>query len=148
MDSLKRQLWVAGRTTRGAYAVAIIILMAVSFFSHLLAQAVAYAIPWVFPYVGSVAIIAEFVVAWLMIAVSARRFHDLGRTGWWQLLPFALVIGCLALAEPSWATALGLGDIAMEVAQVVALAIYLGFLLALGLVRGDPGPNRFGPSPA
>ncbi|MEM6867216.1 MAG: DUF805 domain-containing protein, partial [Cyanobacteria bacterium P01_C01_bin.121] len=31
------------------------------------------------------------------IAVTTRRLHDTGRSGWWQLLWFALLIGWIVL---------------------------------------------------
>jgi uncharacterized membrane protein YhaH (DUF805 family) len=49
------------------------------------------------------------------LALSARRFHDLGRTGWWLLIGLT-----------------GIG----------ALVIFFWFM-----VKGDAGPNRFGPDP-
>jgi len=49
------------------------------------------------------------------IAVSVRRFHDLGRTGWWLLIGLT-----------------GIGT----------LVIFFWFM-----VKGDAGPNRYGPDP-
>ena len=31
------------------------------------------------------------------IAIGARRLHDVGKSGWWQLLYFALIIGWIPL---------------------------------------------------
>lgn len=49
------------------------------------------------------------------IAVAARRFHDMDRTGWWLLIGFT-----------------GIG----------AFIVFFWFM-----VKGTPGPNRFGPDP-
>lgn len=31
------------------------------------------------------------------VSVGARRLHDIGRSGWWQLLLFAIIIGWIVL---------------------------------------------------
>ena len=53
---------------------------------------------------------------WMLLASHAKRWHDLGRSGWWQL---------------------------------VALIPFGGFYVVImcGFVRGDTGPNRYGPDP-
>lgn len=55
---------------------------------------------------------------WLVVAANGRRLHDLGRSGYVQLIAVVPVIGS------------------------VVLLFWLGFL------AGEPGPNRFGRSPA
>ena len=52
---------------------------------------------------------------WPYFAVGAKRCHDRGRSGWFQLIWLIPVVG------PFW------------------------LLCELGLVIGTPGPNRFGP---
>jgi len=63
-------------------------------------------------------IIFVIVVAyfWMLLASHAKRWHDLGRSGWWQL-----------------------------VALIPFGGIYV--LVMCGCVRGDTGPNRYGPDP-
>ncbi|MGI9403439.1 MAG: DUF805 domain-containing protein [Hyphomicrobium sp.] len=57
-----------------------------------------------------------FVVGlWITIAISIKRFHDRGKSGWWWLIMFIPLIG------PIW------------------------WLIELGFLRGDPGPNAYGP---
>lgn len=70
------------------------------------------------------------------IALTARRLHDTGRSGWYQILPLA---GFIPLA---------LGVIA-DVPALMILSIVgylgLGILLLVWLCqRGDSQPNRFG----
>lgn len=62
---------------------------------------------------GFVIAVAYF---WMMIASHAKRWHDLGRSGWWQL-----------------------------VALIPFGGIYV--VVMCGFVRGDTGPNRYGPDP-
>lgn len=54
---------------------------------------------------------------WPALAVSVKRWHDRDFSGWWALVVFVPVIGWL------WA------------------------LVANGLLRGTPGPNRYGAVP-
>ena len=51
------------------------------------------------------------IVGW---ACSARRYHDRGKSGWWQLIQFIPLIG------PIW------------------------MIIELGMLSGDSGSNRFG----
>ncbi|MDB5559652.1 MAG: hypothetical protein JWQ36_2586 [Enterovirga sp.] len=51
------------------------------------------------------------------LAVSVKRWHDRDKSGWWVLVIFVPLVGWL------WA------------------------LIENGLLRGTPGPNRFGPDP-
>ena len=147
MEPWARQIWVAGRTTRRTYAITTLLLLAGGWFGHLLAEAIGRAMPWLMPDVATVAYVAQLALAWLLLTVAARRLHDFGRSGWWQLGVYAVMIGCMAISEPNWADALGIGEIAAGLAELAAYVIYLGFLVALGLIRGDPGPNRFGSGP-
>ncbi len=62
--------------------------------------------------------IVSLLLAWPTIAISAKRWHDRNRSGWWVLVVLVPVLGWV------WA------------------------LLDNGFVRGDRGPNRFGPPPA
>ncbi|MDP9046242.1 MAG: DUF805 domain-containing protein [Pseudomonadota bacterium] len=55
------------------------------------------------------------VLLWPCTAVSVKRWHDRDKSGWWALVYLVPVIGVV------WT------------------------LIANGLLRGTPGPNRFGP---
>ena len=61
--------------------------------------------------------LSTLLVAWPGVAVSVKRWHDRGKSGWWMLINLVPVIGTL------WT------------------------LVECGLLRGTPGPNRFGPDP-
>lgn len=60
----------------------------------------------------------NLMLIWPLVAVSVKRWHDRGKSGWWLLVTLVPLVGWL------WA------------------------LVENGLLRGDAGPNRFGKPPA
>ncbi|HEX2174400.1 MAG TPA: DUF805 domain-containing protein [Nocardioidaceae bacterium] len=90
------------------------------------------------------------------LAVTARRLHDTGRTGWWMLLPVGpllatIVVGFVAAfatvfgpdADDTAATAL---VVLLVLCLLTTLATLITLLVFLCL-DSNPGPNRYGPSP-
>jgi uncharacterized membrane protein YhaH (DUF805 family) len=61
--------------------------------------------------------VVELLLLWPALAVSIKRWHDRGRSGWWVLIVLVPYIGWL------WA------------------------LVENGFMPGTPGPNRYGPPP-
>jgi uncharacterized membrane protein YhaH (DUF805 family) len=59
-------------------------------------------------------VIVNLLVLWPAIAICVKRWHDRDKPAWWVLVVFVPVIGWL------WA------------------------LIENGLLRGTPGPNRYG----
>ena len=70
---------------------------------------------------GIVGNIVAFLVmvagVWIGLAAGVKRFHDRGKTGWWVLIALVPVIGGL------W------------------------YLIECGFLRGNVGPNAYGPDP-
>jgi len=62
-------------------------------------------------------VIATIFFIWFGLAMSVKRWHDRGKSGWWN------VINAIPLFGNLWA------------------------LVELGFLRGTRGPNRFGPDP-
>lgn len=60
-------------------------------------------------------LILQIAIFYLWLAACAKRFHDLDKSGWWTLVSFIPIVG------PIW------------------------IFVELGLKRGTPGDNRFGP---
>jgi uncharacterized membrane protein YhaH (DUF805 family) len=107
---------------------------------------------WI-PLVGQViGLIAVF--AW--VCLCTKRLHDMGRSGWWQLVPIvlgpvmiigsALSIGIGAIlgeiTNTDWAALAGVGGLLVSVA--IAFLAVAGFTLWLGVAGGQPGENRYG----
>jgi uncharacterized membrane protein YhaH (DUF805 family) len=106
-------------------------------------------------------IIISIAMIYPNVCVTAKRLHDMGRSGWLMLVPWAVSTVAFMVAMFSGGAALmgaaaggsGGGMASMAglgvalVAGCVALLVGLGFLLWVGLSKGEPGDNRFGPPP-
>ena len=104
------------------------------------------------PLIGGVIALAALIPS---IAVTSRRLHDIGKTGWWQLLFWIASI----IAWSASISFLFLGLYASEegdssgflfllsgVALVVAIAV-IAIAIKWFVRKGDEGPNKYGPDP-
>lgn len=64
-----------------------------------------------------VGIVAYVAIFWMGLAVSIKRWHDRGKSGWWIFIAWIPIIGSI------WA------------------------LVETGFLEGDPGDNQYGPNP-
>jgi uncharacterized membrane protein YhaH (DUF805 family) len=72
------------------------------------------------------------------LAVTARRLHDRGHSGWWQMLDVPLlVIATFELREPLIVALIGI---------MVGMVCSLILLIVL-VIDGIPEPNRWGVNP-
>jgi uncharacterized membrane protein YhaH (DUF805 family) len=79
-------------------------------------------------------------ICYSKLAVSAKRFHDRGKSGWTALFPLAPV-PILIASELLQNELFGLFG------KLFSFGIEIWFLVELGFLRGDIGRNRFGPDP-
>ena len=97
---------------------------------------------------GWIPIIGQLIglaAAWAGIALSWKRCHDVGRSGWWTFLPVApllamvvvLIIDIASKSSGSGTVILGL----------ITFACYVWIFFAIYVRRGERGPNRFGSDP-
>jgi uncharacterized membrane protein YhaH (DUF805 family) len=111
--------------------------------------------------IGVVGTVASLLLLLPSLAVTARRLHDTGRTGWWMLLP---VIPLLATAVVGFAavftiafSAASTGNDISNAWPLATLALFIASgLLALGALvtllvflclDSKPGANKYGLSP-
>jgi uncharacterized membrane protein YhaH (DUF805 family) len=115
------------------------------------------------PLVGQ---LLAFAMIWSWICLFTKRFHDLGQSGWWQLLPFGLwmltfivglfVLGAAAFAAAfayagSWDTtawlSLGSAGLGFGVVAAAAALSHLLMILFLGVAPSQSSTNRYGHPP-
>jgi uncharacterized membrane protein YhaH (DUF805 family) len=102
----------SGRISRKTYWLAVLPLCVVAIAERVIPMALGPVAPgWriVFGLVG-------LGLAYVTLAVSAKRWHDRDKSAWWVLLGFVPIVGQI------WS------------------------LVELGFLRGTPGANRFGPA--
>lgn len=112
---------------------------------------------WI-PLLGTLLSIA---LIWPNLAISVKRLHDMGQSGWLIVIPWiagiggviaafmtvgvaALTSGYVNTDDPAAVLAI-IGPM-FGILGIVAL-IQLGFLLWIGISDGQRGDNRFGPDP-
>jgi uncharacterized membrane protein YhaH (DUF805 family) len=84
------------------------------------------------------------VLFWPRVAIQTKRLHDMGLSGWLQLLPVgltALAYGFAAAGAPLLIS-VGAGTLLLATG-----AINLAFFIWLAATAGKTGPNRFGDDP-
>lgn len=78
------------------------------------------------------------------LAITAKRWHDRGKSSWWLLLNIPLVIGRMTVpvGDPSLA---GQPSILQAATSFAALACGLWILVECGFLKGTDGENQYGP---
>jgi uncharacterized membrane protein YhaH (DUF805 family) len=116
---------LAGRTGRGQFIGALITLLSVFAFYHLLVP-------------GRNSQWVQLVLLFPAIVLHARRLHDMGRSAWPLLVPAALIVATF------WLYLYVPGAQAKGIVAMVALIASAGFV-GWGLMgKGQAEANRFG----
>ncbi len=96
---------------------------------------------------GAVAeLIGGFVVLYPWLAISVKRLHDRGRTGWW-CVPFIALQFIVNILELLGLSIRYSSNLAGWAFSLVTLALGVVYLIDLGILKGTPGPNQYGPDP-
>ena len=90
------------------------------------------------------------------LAITSRRLHDIGKTGWWQLL-FVLVIFFTTFATLGFIIFVGFAnasgenkDFPIPAALIAVVGVIIVFFVIAGWIvwmarPGQIGPNKYGP---
>ena len=105
---INRAKFWAGIAATWAISIGLWILIGMAFAANVSA---------IYVFVSLVAIAGYVGIIWMGLAISIKRWHDRGKSGWWVL------IGLIPLIGPIWA------------------------LVETGFLEGDPGDNQYGPNP-
>jgi uncharacterized membrane protein YhaH (DUF805 family) len=89
------------------------------------------------------------------MALSVRRLHDLNRSGWWTLLPFAVLgfVGFYMVVEATGLENQDMNGFANLIEKdavlfIGAIVFSLAFGAWIAFTRGSVGSNGFGPEPS
>ncbi len=100
-----------GRINRAKFWIGYAAVWIITFVVMMLAAAINSSIVWL------LAFLVYLGTLWIAIAVSIKRWHDRGKSGWWILISLIPIVG------PLWA------------------------LIETGFLEGDKGDNQYGPDP-
>jgi uncharacterized membrane protein YhaH (DUF805 family) len=142
---LQTYVWGNGRVSRKPYWMVVAWVFGISILAGFMEGLTRHA-PNVHPIFKAFEVVAVWGGNWLGVCNLIRRFHDLGRSGWWLLLsiPAGGLAGGLAAGL---GLILHLPGTAYAQGQFAGSLVWLGIAIVLGSLRGEDRANRFGPSP-
>ena len=91
------------------------------------------------------AFLAGLIFLWPSLAVDVKRWHDIGRSGWFTLIVYGPVLAVYAVEELKAADALPDTPLPGALISVMGL-VFLVYIILLAARKGSRGANRFGPA--
>lgn len=104
----------------------------------------------------------SIVLIWPNLAITVKRLHDMGKTGWFAAIPwvatiigFVMIIGAVGTAIFTNPQAFENEDPAVVFSMLgsmmgglsIMFLVGLGFLLWIGISDSQRGDNKYGPNP-
>ena len=137
-----------GRLRRQHFWISFLILFGISLFTG-----------WI-PVIGQ---LIALVLIWPNLAITVKRLHDMGKTGWLVLIPvIGSIVGTIIMfvgGAGAFLAAIASGDEvaataalwgalgAIGIGSLIMLITSLGFLIWIGVTDSQPGDNAYGPNP-
>lgn len=116
-----------GRTSRGQFLGALVVLLAAAAFYWFLVKGRNG--QWVF-----------VTLLFPALMLHAGRLHDMGRSAWWLIAPGALLVAAAAI----WLGLVSPGAQVAAATPLAALVVSAAFVLWGALGKGQADANRFG----
>ncbi len=144
----RRYFGFSGRASRSEYWFFLLFTILLGLVAGFVDSAL-FGVPLADEDVGPVGAITSLAVIFPMLAVTWRRLHDIGRSGWWVGGFFLGMIASgfvtVALMGPLMLSPNPLGSaMLLMLLPGAAALIYAIVMLVFMCTRGDPGPNRYG----
>ena len=130
-----------GRINRTKYWTAILIYLAIYLALAILGYAAGQSATY-----QAINGMLNIVILISSLAVGVKRLHDRNKSGWYLVL-FYIVPGILLVAGIAVGTTMEDSIMIAGVLGLIAFAIGVWAFVELGCLRGDIGPNRYGPDP-
>jgi len=86
---------------------------------------------------GPISAVFNLALIYPSICVQSKRWHDLGRSGWFQALP----IGVTPIAAPLLIAG---GQTGAALAAGLIVAAYGSVIVCMGFFKGQAAPNKYG----
>lgn len=105
---------------------------------------------------GPVEAATNLILIWPQLALTTKRFHDRGMSGWWQILFNAvIVVGAVIAISASLQNGAVYSEVQFDPESMVPLLIGVGIfftvliaeLVILGFLPGTKGRNKYGDDP-
>ncbi len=93
-----------------------------------------------------ISLLAALIFLWPSVAIDVKRWHDLGRSGWYTLIVCGPTFGLFAVSLSGAGATARFGQGAAAVLYAFGL-IALVYLIILAARKGDLETNRYGPPP-
>lgn len=142
-----------GRVSRKTYWLNFVLpYLGVSLLAAIIDLAIGFKDPQSGEPVPVVGALAALFFLWPSLAVTTKRLHDRGWSGWWQAFPLLIVLP--AAGAYAYMSGGGQQADASGAMQIILAVIALGmvvFMLYLTVMilflRGQAGPNKYGDDP-
>ena len=80
-------------------------------------------------------------------AITARRLHDFGWSGWWSVVPVVVLLTDSLVVASGYGGTLLEPNTAADVMSWANIVLTVTLIAVAGLLPGTKGPNQYGPDP-